>query len=211
MLQAGLSLLYQGMRKLPTKSHMLTNLVFWEITPGFSSALGISDANLRTGIFWGRSNKPVPCHSKVDHSLLRTSFFEKFSFPSAEVRELWFQGQVELVVAKGISHLQASLLFVKQKNLTKGKHWDSISLSVTLELCDPTLVQVFMQGSSSYSLDLVFNRWWKTAASPVLRGNFFFLKKNNVPCLSHLASSGKFHPVSNSHTPSASYLEHNFF
>lgn len=87
-LQAGLGLLYQGMRKLPTKPHMLTNLVFWEITPGFPSALGISDANLRTGIFWGRSNKPVPCHSKVDHSLLGTSFSKKFSFPSAEIQEL---------------------------------------------------------------------------------------------------------------------------
>lgn len=48
--QAGLKLLSQGTLTLTTDPQMLTSLMFWEVTPGFSSALGISYANLRTGI-----------------------------------------------------------------------------------------------------------------------------------------------------------------
>lgn len=40
MPQAGLNLLYQGMLKLTTEPHMLTSLMFWEATPGFSLSSG---------------------------------------------------------------------------------------------------------------------------------------------------------------------------
>lgn len=53
MLQAALGLLCQGMLEETAKGTCSQASCLWKLTPGFSSALGTLDANLRTGIFLG--------------------------------------------------------------------------------------------------------------------------------------------------------------
>ena len=165
MLQAGLNLLYQGMLRLTTKPHMLISLVFWEVTPGFSSALGLSDANLRTGILLGQIlyTSPAPRQSRSQSTW--DWLFRRALFPLCWNTAALISGSSWTGSKRNFSSTSIFTL-CKAKKSYQRKHWGSISLGATLELCILSLVQAFTQGSSSCSLDLVFNRWWETVLLP---------------------------------------------